>query len=93
MNQFFYNIAATTATRINLENALVLLRFHCSLTLAGLLAKRSLPTEEFGSSSLVSFIDCRKVSQQELAAILDENFAAKMQLHTSCYIRTAMMAQ
>ena len=36
-----------------------------------------MPREKFGSSSLVSSIDYRKVQQQELATKLDGNFAAK----------------
>ena len=58
--------------------------------LLSMLAKRSMPREKFGSSSLVSSIDYRKVQQQELAAKLDGNFCSKMQLHTTCYIRTAV---
>ena len=45
--------------------------------LLSMLAKRSMPREKFGSSSLVSSIDYRKVQQQELAAKLVGNFAAK----------------
>ena len=41
------------------------------------LVKRSMPRQKFGSSSLVSSIDYRKVQQQELAAKLDGSFAAK----------------
>ena len=37
-----------------------------------------MPREQFGSSLLVSSVDCRKVQQQELAAKLDGNFAAKL---------------
>ena len=66
------------------------------------LAKRSVPREKFGSSSLVSSIDCRKVQQQELAAKLDGNFAAKLNAiahvmlytHGRAYIEIyAMMVQ
>ena len=48
------------------------------LVVGCLLAKRSTPKEKFGSSALVSSIDCRKVStEEELVAKLDGNFAAK----------------
>ena len=60
-------------TQLHASFSLVLL-----LLVGCFLAKRSMPTEKFGSSSLVSSNDYRKVQQQEeLAAKLDGNFAAK----------------
>ena len=59
-------------TQLHASFSLVLL-----LLVGCFLAKRSMPREKFGSSSLVSSNDYRKVQQQELAAKLDGNFAAK----------------
>ena len=51
------------STACNASFSLVLLLF-----VGCFLAKKSMPKEKFGSSSLVSSTDYRKVQQQELAA-------------------------
>ena len=63
---------SASITQLHASFSLVLL-----LLVRYFLAKRSMPREKFESSSLVSSIDYRKVQQQELAAKLDGNFAAK----------------
>ena len=63
---------SASITQLHASFSLVLL-----LLVGCFLAKRSMSKEKFGSSSLVSSIGYRKVQQQELAAKLDGNFAAK----------------
>ena len=66
------NQVHASITQLHASFSLVLL-----LLVGCFLAKRSVLREKFGSSSLVSSIDYRKVQQQELAAKLDGDFAAK----------------
>ena len=63
---------SASITQLHASFSLVLL-----LLVGCFLAKRSMPREKFGSFSLVSSIGNGKVQQQELAAKLDGNFAAK----------------